>query len=277
MACHGQGPAHALEDIAHVLVSPLDHRLIISFGSIDGGDDVLGIGGLQGDVSEVLLQTEVDVAVLEVVVVHLDAAGEGVGLRVDQPAGLPLSAPEGLEARVDAADVDLEVAVLVEAEAGPGRSISVVLLDVLVHGLFNPRPTLTHNTSNRRDVENGATNAIVTGYLLVLGPLLVELLREVTRVTEHRRLERARVKGEPYAQLRIKVNEWILGGAVLCLGGVLPANLGDHGDASIWELYVLLMQFEVLFHRSLDIFVVEYFPVNNIAEIFENHVDFSHW
>ena len=135
----------------------------------------------------------------------------------------------------------------------------------------------SHNTSNRLDVENGATNAIVTGYLLVLGPLLVELLREVAHVTEHGRLERARVKGELYAQLRIKVNEWVRGGAVLCLGRVLPANLGDHGDASIWELDVLLMQFEVLFHRSLDIVIVQYFPVDNIAEIFENHVDLSHW
>ena len=145
MACHGQGPAHALENISHVLVRSLDHRLVISFGLPDGGDDALGIGGLQRDVSEVLLQTEVDVAVLEVVVVHLDAAGEGVGLRVDKPAGLPLSTPKGLKAGVDAADVDLEVAVLVEAEACSGRSISVGLLDVLVHGLLNTRPTLTQH------------------------------------------------------------------------------------------------------------------------------------
>ena len=145
MACHGQGPAHALENISHVLVRSLDHRLVISFGLPDGGDDALGIGGLQRDVSEVLLQTEVDVAVLEVVIVHLDAAGEGVGLRVDKPAGLPLSTPEGLETSVDAADVDLEVAVLVEAEACSGRSISVGLLDVLVHGLLNTRPTLTQH------------------------------------------------------------------------------------------------------------------------------------
>ena len=126
-------------------MSSLDYRLVISFGSLDGGDDALGIGGLQWDVSEVLLEAEVDVAVLEVVIVHLDAAGEGVGLRVNEPAGLPLSTPEGLEAGVDAADVDLEVAVLVEAEARSGRSISVGLLDVLVHGLLNPRPTLTQH------------------------------------------------------------------------------------------------------------------------------------
>ena len=126
-------------------MSSLNHRLVISFGSLDGGDDALGIGGLQWDVSEVLLEAEVDVAVLEVVIVHLDAAGEGVGLRVNEPAGLPLSTPEGLEAGVDAADVDLEVAVLVEAEARSGRSISVGLLDVLVHGLLNPRPTLTQH------------------------------------------------------------------------------------------------------------------------------------
>ena len=67
----------------------------------------------------------------------------------------------------------------------------------------------SHNTSNRLDVENGATNAIVTGYLLVLGPLFVELLREVTHVTEHRCLERVRVEGELNAELRIKVNERI--------------------------------------------------------------------
>ena len=66
-------------------------------------------------------------------------------MRVNEPAGLPLSAPESLETSVDAANVDLEVAVLVEAEARSGRSISVGLLDVLVHSLFNPRPTRTQH------------------------------------------------------------------------------------------------------------------------------------
>ena len=134
----------------------------------------------------------------------------------------------------------------------------------------------SHNTSNRLDVENGATNAIVTGYLLVLSPLFIELLREVTHVTEHGCLERVRVEGELYAQLRIKVNEWISRGAILVLNGVLPADLGDHGDASIWKLDVLLMQFEVLFQRILYVFVPQYLPVDNIAEIFKNHVDLCH-
>ena len=52
----------------------LNDRLVISFGSPDGSDDALSISGLQRNVSEVLLEVEVDVAVLEVVVVHLDAA-----------------------------------------------------------------------------------------------------------------------------------------------------------------------------------------------------------
>ena len=71
-----------------------------------------------------------DIARLEVVVVDFDGTREGAGLRVNEPACLPLSAPERVEVSVDAADVDLQIAVLVEAKARPGRSLTIVLRNV---------------------------------------------------------------------------------------------------------------------------------------------------
>jgi len=40
---------------------------------------------------------------------------------------LPLTTPKGIEVGVDAADVNLQVSILVEAQASPGSAISVVL------------------------------------------------------------------------------------------------------------------------------------------------------
>ena len=48
-------------------------------------------------------------------VVDFNSAGESARLRVDEPACLPLAAPERVEVRVDAAYVDLQVSILVEA------------------------------------------------------------------------------------------------------------------------------------------------------------------
>ena len=73
-------------------------------------------------------------------VIDFDGSGEGTGLRINEPACLPLSAPERVEVSVDAADVDLQVAVLVEAQASPCRSLAVVLSDVSIDRGLNARP-----------------------------------------------------------------------------------------------------------------------------------------
>ena len=78
-----------------------------------------------------------NVSVLEVVVVDLDGAGERVALGVDGPGGLPFAAPEVAEVRVDTADVDLQVAVLVKAEACSGRAILVLGCNVRVDRAFD--------------------------------------------------------------------------------------------------------------------------------------------
>ncbi len=63
-----------------------------------------------------------DISLLEVVVVDLDRARESVSLSVYLPGGLPLTAPKVAEVRVDATNVDLQVAILVEAQSCPGSS-----------------------------------------------------------------------------------------------------------------------------------------------------------
>jgi len=64
----------------------------------------------------------VDIALLEVVVVDLDRARESVGLGVYQPRGLPLTAPKVTEIRVNATNVDLQVAILIEAKGCPSST-----------------------------------------------------------------------------------------------------------------------------------------------------------
>ena len=59
---------------------------------------------------------------------------------------MPLSTPERVEVGVNAADVDLKVSILVEAQAGPCRAISEVVLNVGIHSGLNAS-----------SIKNGAT------------------------------------------------------------------------------------------------------------------------
>ena len=72
MACDGQYPSHALENVAHRLVGPLDLGLILGLGRVDRLDNARGIRILQRDACEIFLQTEMDVSILKVVIVNLD-------------------------------------------------------------------------------------------------------------------------------------------------------------------------------------------------------------
>ena len=54
---------------------------------------------------------------------------------------MPFSTPEGIEVGVDAADINLEVAILVEAQTGSRRAITIAASDVLVHCLLHTRST----------------------------------------------------------------------------------------------------------------------------------------
>lgn len=125
-ASHGEGAAHPLEDVTHVLVLRFDGHLVLSFSFADRGQDIVGVGLRKRNVCEGSLQAEVNVSLLEVVVVDLDGARKCVGLGVYKPGGLPLTSPESLEVGVDAADVNLQVAVLVEAETSARRALLVV-------------------------------------------------------------------------------------------------------------------------------------------------------
>lgn len=139
-ARHWQRSPHPLEHVAHCFVLSFDRILVVCFSFIDGGDDVFCVCRSQGDVREVSLEAEVDVALLKVMVVDLDGARQSVCLRVHQPRGLPLAAPEVLEVGVDAADVNLQVAILIEAEAGARRPLLIVRRDVGVDGALDAGP-----------------------------------------------------------------------------------------------------------------------------------------
>ena len=149
----GKGTSHALEDIAHVLQRVLNVRLVGSLSFVNGEDDVFSVGVGEGDVSKLLGDATVDVASLKVVVVDLDGARKRVVLRVHEPRGLPLATPEVGEVGVDAADVDLQVAVLVEAQAGARSAVSVLSLNVGVYSRLDASPIKWREVLVRKTLE----------------------------------------------------------------------------------------------------------------------------
>ena len=102
-------------------------------------------------------------------------------------------------------------------------------------------------------------------------PLLIQLLREVTRVTEDSCNKGVRVEAELDSKLGVKVNEWV-GVALFVLNSILSSDLSHHSNTAIWQLDVLLVELEVLLERVLDILVLEDLLVNDAAQVFQNHV-----
>ena len=102
-------------------------------------------------------------------------------------------------------------------------------------------------------------------------PLLIELLREVTRVTEDSCNKGVRVEAELDSKLGVKVNEWVRV-ALFVLNSILSSDLSHHSNTAIWQLDVLLVELEVLLERVLDILVLEDLLVNDAAQVFQNHV-----
>lgn len=145
LAGDGQRAAHAFKDVTHVIVHGINSLLVGSLSFADSSDDVLAVSSCQRDVSEVFLQGELNVTLFVVVVVDLDGARDGVGLHVDEPGRLPLARPEVFEVSVDAADIYLQLSILVEAEGSTCCAVLVVLLDIVVDGDFHLRPNVDKN------------------------------------------------------------------------------------------------------------------------------------
>ena len=53
---------------------------------------------------------------------------------------MPLSSPKGIKVSVNAADIDLEISILVKAEACTGRALLVVCSDVFIDSCLNAGP-----------------------------------------------------------------------------------------------------------------------------------------
>ena len=85
LTSHRQSSSHALEYVAHSLMHPLNLSLVVGLGLVDCSDDAICIGVLQWNSSELFLETKVDVAILKVVIVNLDASGKLIALCVDEP------------------------------------------------------------------------------------------------------------------------------------------------------------------------------------------------
>lgn len=96
-------------------------------------------GGDRGGLND-FVHVELDVSCLEVMVVDFDAATDRGVLGVNEPLRLPFATPEGWEVQVNARDVNLQLACLVEAETSSGCSFLEYSIDVAVNCLCHSRP-----------------------------------------------------------------------------------------------------------------------------------------
>jgi len=249
-ARHWQYSSHALEDaVLQAFFQDFFHRVLVGgLRVLDCFHDVGTVCRGDWDWTEIFAKVKLDVSFLEVMVVDIDMAVDLVVLGVDNPLGLPLAAPARFKLEVNAADIDLEVSILVKAETGSRRPVAVMHCYVLV---------------------NCTLNAILIGL-----PLFVKLLWEVGLGSMHGRDESGWVEHELDAELGIEVHEWG-GDTVLVFEVVLSSDLGNHGESTIWKLDVLLVHLEVLLERGLDLFALDNFLVDDVEHILQNQVDLA--
>lgn len=231
LARDGQLFAHSLENLVlRVIQCVLDDGLVGSLVLVDGGHDDGGVGGLQVHVLILAHKVELDVASLPVVIIDLDDAVQLLVLDVDGPLGLPLARPEVVQLQVDARDVHLQVARLVEAQRGAGSVLLVVLHNILL---------------------NKFRNAVLVG-----APVLVDLLWEVVGVSVGFGLQRQGVEAELDVVFGVEVDEFV--GlriflvfllALVNLDRLLAPHLVDHDNAIVVELDLLAVRLVVLSER----------------------------
>lgn len=134
---------HSTHFLHHALLHLLEHffdrGLVGRFNLVNLLTDRLAIAALQCDSIKLLIEVELDIAVLKEVVVHTDGPSYCLSLNINDPLRLPLTAPAVAQIQIDAADVDLQVADLVEAQTGTSSLFFVmnshVLLDTSIYCL----------------------------------------------------------------------------------------------------------------------------------------------
>ena len=141
LASHRQAATHAFEDaVLESFLEGLDSHLVVGLELFDCGYDARTIsGGDRGGLDD-FVHVELDVSCLEVMVVDFDAATNRGVLGVNEPLRLPFATPEGWEVQVNARDVNLQLACLVEAETSSGRSFLEDSIDVAINCLCHSRP-----------------------------------------------------------------------------------------------------------------------------------------
>lgn len=127
-ARHWQYSSHALEDavLEAFFEDFFDRVLVGGLSVLDRLDDVGTVCGGDWNGTEIFTKVKLDISFLEVMVVDIDMAVDLVVLGVNDPLSLPLAAPACFELEVNAADIDLEVSVLVKAETGSRSSVAVM-------------------------------------------------------------------------------------------------------------------------------------------------------
>jgi hypothetical protein len=122
MASHGLYSPHLFEkSLLEIVVHIVEVHLVLGLVFVNGFDDFLAASALKKlERRHNLFQVDLNVAQLEVVVVHDDRAFYHSVGGINEPDGLPFTAPERGEFEVDAGDLDAKFAVL-EKDIRAGR------------------------------------------------------------------------------------------------------------------------------------------------------------
>ena len=84
------------------------------------------------------------------------------------------------------------------------------------------------------------------------------------------------IKRKLDAELGVEVHE-VCDSAVFILYRVVPANIRNHGYSAVTQVNVRSVGFVVLLKRLLDFSCVKELLVNNVANVFQHHVDLANW
>jgi hypothetical protein len=112
--------------------------------------------------------------------------------------------------------------------------------------------------------------------LLVVGPLSIELLREIALGTLNGCNQSVGVEAELDLKFLVEVDE-LLGFFSLNFDRILSPHFVDKGHLAIGKLNLLTVSFKVLSDCLLDVGHLDQLFVDDVANILENEVEFADW
>jgi len=141
------------------------------------------------------------------VIVDLDSAVKLILLGVNDPLGLPFTAPACFQLEVNARDINLQVSILIEAEARSCSAIAILKRNVFINGFLHSR--------------------------FIRAPLSIKFFWVVTHSPMYCRHKCLWIKHKLDAKFRIEVYKRLVCTSFIshC---ILSSDFGNHGESTIW-------------------------------------------